>query len=163
MIDEKTYQPGWEKRDESRESREKRHRHHHHRHVHGARDNNRGIGGALRMKDKQAYYGLMAGIIVAVLIGAYMLLVCIIKEVKALPMDDPQAELAVDELRIHKVAEQDALLAGDSLAQAYALDSTMIKRVQKDTRPVYRPPRKHDEWYITRREWKEIWESFKRK
>lgn len=114
------------------------------------------------MRDKQAYNGLIAVCVIVALVGLYSLLTLIIREVKAMPMDDPKSELAVDELRIHKVAEQDALIAGDSLAQAMEMDSAMIRRVQIETRPVYRQPRKNTEWYITRREWRDIFENMKR-
>ena len=153
MAEESTYQPGWG---------EEKKKHHHHHHHQAEKENNRRWGGALRMRDKQAYYGLIAASVVVALVGLYMLLNLIVKEVKALPMDDPNTELNVDELRIHKVDEQDALLAGDSLAHAYELDSSMIRHVQKEIRPVYRPPRKNNEWYITTREWKDIWENMKR-
>ena len=66
----------------------------------------------------------------------------------------------VDELRIRKVDEQEALVLGDSLAHTYNLDS-MKRNVQIDTRPVYRPPRREDKWYITQREWKKIWADYK--
>ena len=78
-----------------------------------------------------------------------------------MPHDDPTTEMKVDELRIHKVDEQDALQFGDSLAQVYLVDSSAIRHVQIETRPVYRPPRKENEWYITKREWKAIWKDFK--
>lgn len=77
-----------------------------------------------------------------------------------MPNDDPTTEMTVDELRIHKADEQDAILMGDSLAQAYNVDS-MKHQVQIETRPVYRPPRREDKWYITQREWKKIWESYR--
>ena len=150
-----TYQPGWGEN-------QKKHHHHHHHHYQGEKENNRRWGGALRMRDKQAYYGLIAVCVIVALVGLYSLLTLIIREVKAMPMDDPKSELAVDELRIHKVAEQDALIAGDSLAQAMEMDSAMIRRVQIETRPVYRQPRKNTEWYITRREWRDIFENMKR-
>ncbi len=153
--DGKTYQPGWGED-------QKKHHHHHHHHYQGEKENNRRWGGELRMRDKQAYYGLIAVCVVVALVGLYSLLTLIIREVKAMPMDDPKSELAVDELRIHKVAEQDALIAGDSLAQAMEMDSAMIRHVQIETRPVYRPPRKNTEWYITRREWRDIFENMKR-
>ena len=153
--DGKTYQPGWGED-------QKKHHHHHHHHHQGEKENNRRWGGELRMRDKQAYYGLIAVCVVVALVGLYSLLMLIVREVKAMPMDDPKSELAVDELRIHKVAEQDALLAGDSLAQAMEMDSAMIRHVQIETRPVYRPPRKNTEWYITRREWRDIFENMKR-
>ena len=150
-----TYQPGWGED-------QKKHHHHHHHHYQGEKENNRRWGGELRMRDKQAYYGLIAVCVVVALVGLYSLLTLIIREVKAMPMDDPKSELAVDELRIHKVAEQVALIAGDSLAQAMEMDSAMIRHVQIETRPVYRPPRKNTEWYITRREWRDIFENMKR-
>ena len=79
-----------------------------------------------------------------------------------MPHDDPATEMKVDELRIHKVDEQDALLYGDSLAQVYQFDSSTIKKVQIETRSVYRPPRRENEWYITKREWKDIWHNVQR-
>ena len=155
-----TYQPGWG--EQKAKSEEQRGKHQHHHHYQGEKENNRRWGGALRMRDKQAYYGLIAVCVIVALVGLYSLLTLIIREVKAMPMDDPKSELAVDELRIHKVAEQDALIAGDSLAQAMEMDSAMIRRVQIETRPVYRQPRKNTEWYITRREWRDIFENMKR-
>lgn len=155
-----TYQPGWG--EQKAKSEEQRGKHHHYHYYQGEKENNRRWGGALRMRDKQAYYGLIAVCVIVALVGLYSLLTLIIREVKAMPMDDPKSELAVDELRIHKVAEQDALIAGDSLAQAMEMDSAMIRRVQIETRPVYRQPRKNTEWYITRREWRDIFENMKR-
>ena len=155
-----TYQPGWG--EQKAKSEEQRGKHHHHHPYQVEKENNRRWGGALRMRDKQAYYGLIAVCVIVALVGLYSLLTLIIREVKAMPMDDPKSELAVDELRIHKVAEQDALIAGDSLAQAMEMDSAMIRRVQIETRPVYRQPRKNTEWYITRREWRDIFENMKR-
>ena len=155
-----TYQPGWG--EQKAKSEEQRGKHHHYHHYQGEKENNRRWGGALRMRDKQAYYGLIAVCVIVALVGLYSLLTLIIREVKAMPMDDPKSELAVDELRIHKVAEQDALIAGDSLAKAMEMDSAMIRRVQIETRPVYRQPRKNTEWYITRREWRDIFENMKR-
>ena len=112
------------------------------------------------MKDKQAYYGLMFIILAVLAFGAYKLVMMFVNEWRAMPHDDPTTEMTVDELRIHKVQEQDALLMGDSLAQAYNLDS-LRRNVQIETRPVYRPPRPRNEWYITKREWKEIWQEFR--
>ena len=148
---EKTYQPGWG---------EKKKHHHHHHYESRSTERNRGLGGALRMKDKQVYYGVMTALICVAIFGIYRLCALFIREIKAMPMDDPQAEMTVDELRIHKAEEQDALLYADSLAQAYNLDS-MRRNVQIETTPVYRPPRRSDEWYITRREWKDIWRKWK--
>ena len=150
MADEpKSYQPGWG---------EKKHHHHHHRT--GPNENNRGWGGALRMKDKQAYYGLMVALVLVVGYGAYKLIGMFVHELRAMPNDDPSMEMNVDELRIRKVDEQEALVLGDSLAHTYNLDS-MKRNVQIDTRPVYRPPRREDKWYITQREWKKIWADYK--
>ena len=148
MSDEKTYQPGWGEKK----------RHHHHHHPHRSSDNR--LGGALRMKDRQAYVGLMCILIAAMAFGAYKLFGLFWKEWKAMPHDDPATEMKVDELRIHKADEQDALLLGDSLAQAYNLDS-LKRNVQIETRPVYRPPKRENKWYITWREWKKIWEDYK--
>lgn len=148
MADEHTYQPGWGDK-----------KHHHHHHHTGPNERNRGLGGALRMRDKQAYYGLVVVLIMGALIGLFFLVRLFVREIKAMPKDDPTTEMEVDALRIRKVAEQDALLYSDSLTQAYNLDS-LKRNVQIETRPVYRPPRKENTWYITQREWKEIWKTF---
>ncbi len=145
----KSYQPGWGEK-----------KHHHHHHHTGPNENNRGLGGALRMKDKQAYYGLMVVLVLVLGFGAYKLIGMFVHEFRAMPNDDPTTEMNVDELRIRKVDEQDALVLGDSLAHAYNLDS-MKRNVQIDTRPVYRPPRRENKWYITQREWKKIWADYK--
>ena len=121
---------------------------------------NRGLGGALRMRDKQAYYGLLIVIIAVLGFGAYKLIRLAASELRAMPNDDPDMEMNVDELRIHKAEEQDAILMGDSLSQQYNLDS-IKRKVQIDTRPVYRPPRKNDEWYITKKEWKSIFKNYR--
>lgn len=136
MSEGKIYQPGW--------GEEPKH-HHHNSH---SKSRNRGLGGALRMRDKQAYVGLILVIVVVTVFAAYRLLQMVVSELRAMPNDDPATEMAVDELRIHKAEEQDALLLGDSLAQQYNVDS-LKRQVQIDTRPVYRPPRKNNEWYIT--------------
>lgn len=151
MAEERTYQPGWD------EAKHKK-RHHHH-HV-GPNERNRGLGGALRMRDKQAYYGMVVVLVMGILIGLFFLVRFVVEEIKAMPNDDPTTEMAVDELRIHKAEEQDALLYSDSLTQAYNLDS-LKRKVQIETRPVYRPPRRENTWYITQREWKDIWNTFK--
>ena len=121
---------------------------------------NRGLGGALRMRDKQAYYGLMVVIIAVLGFGAYKLIRLVASELRAMPNDDPDMEMSVDELRIHKAEEQDAILMGDSLSRQYNLDSIQ-RKVQIDTRPVYRPPKKNDEWYITKKEWKSIIKNYR--
>lgn len=148
--DGKTYQPGW--------GEKKRHHHHHHT---GPNEHNRGLGGALRMRDKQAYYGFVVVMVAVLAFGAYKVVMLFVNEWRAMPHDDPTTEVQVDELRIHKAEEQDALLLGDSLAQEYKLDS-IRRHVQIETVPVYRPPRKEDKWYITQREWQAIWKEFKR-
>ena len=94
--------------------------------------------------------------------GLYMLVMLFVNEWRAMPHDDPATEVNVDELRIRKAEEQDALLYGDSLAQMYNVDS-IRKQVQIETRPVYRPPRKENKWYITEREWKDIWKHYKQR
>jgi len=116
----------------------------------------------MKHKDKQAYYGLMLIVVAVLAVGAYKLVMMFVNEWRAMPHDDPATEMNVDALRIRRVEEHDALLAGDSVAQSYQFDSSMIRRVQIDPMHVYRPPRKHDEWYITQREWKDIWENMKR-
>lgn len=112
------------------------------------------------MRDKQAYYGLVVVLILGVCFGLYVLIGMFVREIKAMPKDDPTTERNVDALRIHKADERDALLYSDSLTQVYNLDS-LKRNVQIETRPVYRPPRRENTWYITEREWKDIWKTFK--
>ncbi|MBP5572171.1 MAG: hypothetical protein J6X39_05835 [Bacteroidales bacterium] len=151
MSDEpKTYQPGWGEKK----------KHHHHHYDERSKHRNRGLGGSVRMRDKQAYWGLVCIIVAGLGFGAYKVFKVFWDEWSAMPHDDPTAEMQVDELRIHKADEQDALLLGDSLAQAYNVDS-LKRKVQIETRPVYRPPRREDKWYITNREWKRIWADWK--
>lgn len=151
--DTKTYQPGW--------GEKKEHTHHHHHHHDYRQENHTNTwGGWMKLRDKQAYYGLMLIVIAVIAVGAYKLVMMFVHELRAMPMDDPTTEMKVDELRIHKVDEQDALLFSDSLAQANNLDS-IRRNVQIDTRPVYRPPRREDKWYITKKEWKKIWADYK--
>ena len=115
----------------------------------------------MRMKDKQAYYGLMFVIIVALGFGAYKLIGMFVAEFRAMPNDDPTTEMNVDELDIRRVEKQEALMLSDSIAKTYQFDSTTIKKVQTESHHVYRPPRKEDKWYITQREWKKIWADYK--
>jgi hypothetical protein len=68
--------------------------------------------------------------------------------------------MKVDELDIRRGEKQDALIAGDSIKQAFNVDS--IRRVQTESHHVYRPPRRENKWYITQREWKDIWRNMKR-
>lgn len=148
MSDNNTYQPGWGEKPK-----------HHHHHT-SANEKNRGLGGALRMKDKQAYYGLMCIIILGLAFGAYKLIGMFVNELRAMPNDDPTTEVDVDVLRIRKVEEQDALLLGDSLAHEYNVDS-MKHNVQIETRPVYRPPKRENTWYLTKREWKALFKNYR--
>ena len=124
----KSYQPGW--------GEKKKHHHHHH---HGPNENNRGWGGALRMKDKQAYYGLMFVIIVALGFGAYKLIGMFVAEFRAMPNDDPTTEMNVDELDIRRVEKQEALMVSDSIAKTYrpsrkcrrSRTMSIVRRVRK--------------------------------
>ena len=155
MSEEKTYQPKWE------EETKRKHRHHHHGYHTGRSSNHtNGWGGWLKLRDKQAYYGLMLIVFSVLAFGAYTLVMMFVEEFRAMPMDDPGAELRVDELDIRKVDKQDALQLSDSLSQVYQVDS--IHRVHTTQHHVYRPPRREKEWYITQREWKDIWKNVKR-
>ena len=151
MSEDSTYQPGWGEKK----------KHHHHRHSSDTRYTN-SWGGWMKMRDKQAYYGLMFVVLAVLGFGAYKLVMMFVTEWRAMPHDDPTTEMKVDELRIRKVEEQDALQYSDSLAQTYQFDSSQIKKVQIETRSVYRPPRRENEWYITEREWKDIWRNVQR-
>ena len=160
MSEEKTYQPKWEKHKEYQKTKH----HHHSRSYSSSSDSSQYTntwGGALKMRDKWAYYGLMVILAGGVLFGVYKAWNYVADEIRSMPLDDPATERDVDELRIKKVEEQNALQLGDSLAQMYQVDSSMVRHVQIETRPVYRPPRKESKWYITQREWRAIWRNFK--
>ena len=146
-----TYQPGWG-------DPNKKHHHHHHR---SSSRHTNSWGGWMKTRDKQAYFGFVLVLVLALAFGSYKLVMMFVNEWRAMPHDDPATELNVDELRIHKAEEQDALLLADSLTQTANLDS-LRHNVQIETRPVYRPPRREDKWYITEREWKDIWRNIKR-
>ncbi len=155
MSEEKIYQPRWDKHKE----RQAHHHHHHHSYSSDSGHRTNTWGGWLKLRDRQAYYGLMLIVIAIIGFATYKLVMMFVDELRQMPMDDPTAERPVDELRVRKVEEQDALMFGDSLAKAENLDSIQ-RKVQIDTRPVYRPPRKENEWYITQREWKAIWKNY---
>ena len=160
MSEEKTYQPKWD------EHKDRKHHHHHHgegsfRTGKDSRFTN-SWGGAMKLRDKQAYYGLMFALIATAGVGAYMLIMLFVNEWRAMPHDDPTTEMNVDELDIRKVEKQDALLTSDSIAQIYQFDSSTIHRVQTESHHVYRPPRKNKEWYLTEREWLDIKKNFRR-
>lgn len=158
MSQENTYQPKWE---EHKEREQRKHHHHHHHHRTDDKYTNT-WGGWMKMKDKQAYYGLMLIVIAVLAFGAYKLVMLFVHEFRSMPMDDPKTEMKVDELDIRRVEKNDALMVSDSIAQSYQLDSSSIRRVQTESHHVYRPPRRENEWYITQREWKDIWRNMKR-
>jgi hypothetical protein len=152
LSEERIYQPGWG------EKKDKKHRHHH-LHRSDSRYTN-SWGGWLKMRDKQAYYGLMFVVVVGLLFGAYKVVQMFVHEFRSMPLDDPRTEMKVDELDVRRGEKQDALIAGDSIKQAFNVDS--IRRVQTESHHVYRPPRRENKWYITQREWKDIWRNMKR-
>ena len=86
MSEEKIYQPGW--------GEKPKHRHHHDTRS-GTRHKN--FGGALRMRDKQAYIGLILVLVGGAVFGLYLLVHMFLKELRAMPKDDPSTEMAVDE------------------------------------------------------------------
>lgn len=165
MAEEKIYQPGWEEAKARQKKRERDENYHYHHHSHHTGEDDRfsnSWGGSMKLRDRQAYYGLMFIVLAGMAFGAYKVVMMFVNEWRAMPHDDPTTELNVDELGIRKVQEQDAILFGDSIAQELNVDS--IKRsVQIDRRAPYRPPRREDKWYITNREWKAIWKDIKRK
>ena len=158
MSQENTYQPKWE---EHKKREQRKHHHHHHHHRTDDKYTNT-WGGWMKMKDKQAYFGLMLIVIAVLAVGAYKLVMLFVHEFRSMPMDDPKTEMKVDELDIRRVEKNDALMVSDSIAQSYQLDSSSIRRVQTESHHVYRPPRRENKWYITQREWKDIWRNMKR-
>ena len=156
----KTYQPKWEER---KSESEKHHHHHHHNHyVSTSNTHTNSWGGWLKMRDKQAYYGLMLVLIAGMAFGGYMLVKTIVDEFRELPKGDPSQELKVDELGVKKVDEAAALFVGDSLARELKLDSSLIHSVKGVEHNVYRPPRKKTNDLIDGREWNVIFKHFGR-
>lgn len=156
MEEEKTFQPDWEER-----KNRKHHHHHHSSYSRNSGSHSNSWGGWMKLRDKQAYYGLMFIVICGLGFGAYKVVMMFVNEWRAMPHDDPATEMRVDALRVRKVEEQSALLTSDSLAREFKMDS-LQKHVQIDTRPVYRPPKREDKWYITQREWKAIFADYRR-
>lgn len=152
MADQpKTYQPHWEEH-KQRDSK-KRKRKHRSTPVTPKKP-------FLGIRDKQARYGLILVIILLALFGGYKVGKWIYHEIQTMPFADPNEEIEVDVLRINKAEEKKALQMSDSLVQAYNMDS-IKRKVQIETVPVYRPPRKENKWYITTKEWKDIWQNIK--
>jgi hypothetical protein len=158
MSDEpKTYQPKWE------EKKSETHHHHHHHHHYSSKSSNRtnSWGGWLKLRDKQAYYGMMLIVVAVLAFGSYKLVMMFVDELRAMPHGDPSQELKVDELGIKKVDEADALYLGDSLAHELKVD-TMVHSVKGVEHNVYRPPRKKTNETIDGREWQDIFKNLRR-
>jgi hypothetical protein len=115
----------------------------------------------LGIQDKQAGYGLILLLIVLGGFGLYKVSLKVYQEIQTIHFTDPKEEIEVDVLRIDKVREKNALQMSDSLMRTYQMDSSMIRKVQIETVPVYRPPKREDKWYITNKEWKDIWQNIK--
>lgn len=147
--EEKTYQPGWGEKK----------KHHHHLHYEPNYKNRR-PGGSLRMRDKQAYIGLMLVLVVILLIGAFKLTQLFLNELREMPNDNPSTEMNVDVLGVRIADEANALEYSDSIARDLKLDS-IRKTVQVTKHNVYRPPRKNTDWFINDREWKAIKKNYK--
>ena len=147
MTEPKTYQPHWG--EDKHKSKRKRHS-----------NEQTQKKKYFRVQDRQAFYGAILVVFVIIAYLFYTLGGWIKREIQSMPFDNPDEEIQVDVLRINKVEEEKALLLSDSLAQAYNLDS-IKRKVQIETVPVYRPPRKENKWYITKKEWKDIWQNIK--
>jgi hypothetical protein len=115
----------------------------------------------LGIQDKQARYGLILLLIVLGGFGLYKVSIKVYQEIQTIHFTDQKEEIEVDVLRIDKVREKNALHMSDSLMRTYQMDSSMIRKVQIETVPVYRPPKREDKWYITNKEWKDIWQNIK--
>lgn len=152
MADQpKTYQPHWE--EHKQRDRKKRKRKHHNTPVTPKKP-------FLGIQDKQARYGLILLLIVFGLFAGYKVGKWIYHEIQTMPFANPNEEMQVDVLRIDKEGEKKALHMSDSLVQAFQVDS-IVRKVQIETVPVYRPPKREDKWYITKKEWQDIWQNIK--
>jgi hypothetical protein len=148
----KTYQPHWE---EHKHREQKKSRRKHHKTPTAPKKPFLGI------QDKQARYGLILLLSVLGGFGLYKVSLKVYQEIQTIHFTDPKEEIEVDVLRIDKVREKNALQMSDSLMRTYQMDSSMIRKVQIETVPVYRPPKREDKWYITNKEWKDIWQNIK--
>lgn len=147
---EKTYQPRWEER--------KSRKHHHHHRSSGGRAN--GLAGGLKMRDKQAYFGLILVLVVVFAVGGYVLVKLFVDEFKKLPNDNPATEMNVDALGIRVGEEYEAILAGDSLARELSLD-TLQRSVVRAKPNVYRPHRANDSPFLNERDWNSIKKNYR--
>lgn len=159
-TEHQTYQPKWEEK----KAEDEKHRHHHHHHhsygygYSGSSSSSRksiDLAGWLKIRDKQAWVGLMVLITVGVLCGIFYLVNLYREELMAMPHANPSEELKVDALGVMKVDEADALLLGDSLARELRID-TIVRTVKGEEHNVYRPPRKNNNDLIDGREWSAI-------
>ena len=121
---------------------------HHHHHFDNGKSSHRSnsLGGALKMRDKQAYYGLILVIVAVLGFGVYKLVMLFADELREMPNGDPAQELQVDELGVRKVEEADKV---DSIRRT----------VKGEEHNVYRPPRKKNNELIDEREAKDIWKN----
>ncbi len=75
---------------------------------------------------------------------------------KELATPEPENSLDADPLKINYKYQQERKATGDSVAASQHIDTTMRREIRRQTVPVYRPPRKHNEWYLTEKDVKEL-------
>lgn len=153
----KTYQPKWEEKVAADKERHSHHDHHYTYSYSRGKSSNRTNtwGGWLKLRDVQAYYGLMFIVIGGLLTGLFFLGRFIVQEVREMPNADPATELKVDELGVRMGDEYSARLHSDSVINELNLDSSAVHSLSAEKHNVYRPPKKDwKEWNLTTREWK---------
>jgi len=75
---------------------------------------------------------------------------------KEMVTPEPENTLDADPLKINYKYQKERQATGDSVAAAQHLDTTMRREIRRQTVPVYRPPRKHNEWYLTEKDVKDL-------
>ncbi|MBR6018537.1 MAG: hypothetical protein IK073_07950 [Paludibacteraceae bacterium] len=131
--------------------------HHHHHHHH--RQSNNEPKRFKWKRDKKMIIGssLIAITCIILIFGPFRPFfqetILLIKAWVAPEPDEPPLEY--DPLKVNYKLRQERERTGDSVAASQNID-TMRREIRRQTVPVYRPPRKHDEWYLTEKDVKEL-------
>ena len=103
----------------------------------------------------------MLVVVIAVCFAVYAIVSAFAEEIRHMPGKEDAEGFKVDELRIKKVDEADALLFGDSLARELKMD-TLVHTVTGEHHNVYRPPKKSKSDLMDGREWNGLFKNLRR-
>ena len=132
---------------------------HHHHHRHRQKGISNGPSFLKWQRDKKMIIGFSVVIItcIVLVLGPFrpffkeVILLC-----KELATPEPENSLDADPLKINYKYQQERQATGDSVAASQHIDTTMRREIRRQTVPVYRPPRKHNEWYLTEKDVKDL-------